>query len=92
MNPEEHHRIRIANVLKVLANPIRIQIIRLLAEQGELNVSVIQSHLKISQALTSTYLIKMTDHGLVSSTRRGKEIYYSLVDPVLIDIVRLLLR
>ncbi|WP_198175065.1 ArsR/SmtB family transcription factor [Spirosoma arboris] len=92
MNPEEHQRIRAASLLKVLANPIRIQIIQLLVEEGRLNVSFIQSHLKISQALTSTYLIKMADHGLLSSSRKGKAIYYDLADPVLVDIIKLLFR
>lgn len=83
---------RVAELLKVLAHPIRLRILNLLSQYRELNVMSIQEQVAISQSLISHHLIKMNDKGVLTKIRGGKEIYYSLADPMLADCFSLLLN
>lgn len=88
MNNEQQLE-KTAELLKVLAHPARIQIILLLQQEGELNVSEIQAHLQIEQSLLSNHLIKMKDKGILLRKRLGKQSLYSLVDTSLADFITL---
>ena len=81
-----------AEVLKLIAHPIRIRIVLALAEQPSLNVSGLQQHLQVDTSLLSHYLTKMKDRGLLRSERQGKEMYYSLANSDLREAVMLLLN
>lgn len=67
-----------SNRLKAIAHPIRITIIDLLQKHGKLTVGEIQRSLAIEQAATSNHLRILKDQQIVSSTRDGKNKYYSL--------------
>ena len=67
-----------ANRLKAIAHPTRITIINLLQTNGKLSVGEIQKNLKIEQAATSNHLRILKDQQIVTSTRDGKNKYYSL--------------
>jgi ArsR family transcriptional regulator len=69
-----------ADVLKVLASPQRIEILRRLVE-GPLEVSRIASAIGISQPNASQHLSVLRNAGLVQADRHGREIRYGLVDP-----------
>jgi len=71
---------RMAMVLRVLAHPQRLKVIELLELEGSAPVSHIQSALKLPQAATSQHLGHMKKVGLVNSSRRGKEVWYSVDD------------
>lgn len=83
---------RVAALLKILASPVRLKIIYLLSQQAELSVGAIRKQVAEGHTLVSYYLIKMSDRGILTRTRRGKEVYYSLADPALADWLELLLR
>jgi ArsR family transcriptional regulator len=83
---------KIAEILKVMANPTRLAIIKLLSEQGPLNVSKVQDHLGIEQSLTSHNLVKMRDVGILSSKREGKVVTYQLLDSKIIRVIDILLH
>lgn len=83
---------KVSELLKALTSPIRLKIIYLLSPQAELSSGVIQQQIAASQGLVSHHLIKMSDKGILTRTRRGKEVYYALADPVLRDWLELLLR
>lgn len=67
-----------AELLKVIANPIRLKIILLLASQGPCKVSGIQDQLVLEQSLLSHHLIKLKDKGVLICQRKGKEIHYEV--------------
>lgn len=78
------------HTFKALANSRRLEIIHLLRDQ-QLNVSDIQQMLDLPQANLSQHLQILRDAKLVTATRRGKEIYYQVSDPRLVqacDLVR----
>lgn len=68
----------IADVLKVIAHPIRLEIIELLEVHKAMCVSDIQDKLNIEQSQLSHHLSKMKEKGVLKAERDGKNIFYSL--------------
>lgn len=67
-----------ANILKVIAHPVRLCIVKELIENGGCNVSTIYSALGIPQSTVSQHLAKLRTAGLVTGERRGNEIIYTV--------------
>ena len=83
-----------AEMCKVFSNPTRLEILNLL-RKGELSVTVLTKMTKLSQANVSQHLAIMKYKGIITATRRGKNIYYKLTNPKIIqafDIIREILR
>lgn len=76
-----------AYVLKAVAHPTRICIIDLLDQQYELTVSEISELVKCEQSLLSHHLTNMRDKGILSVRRDGKNMYYSLTDKTITNII-----
>ncbi|MFQ6610452.1 MAG: ArsR/SmtB family transcription factor [Fidelibacterota bacterium] len=64
-----------AKTLRVLGHPVRMKIVEFLAD-GEKNVSTIQKHIKLQQAVTSQLLKLLYDNGLVDKRRDKNFMYY----------------
>lgn len=71
---------KIAEVIKVIGHPQRIEIIEVLRTFPALTVLEIQSKMRsqIEQSLLSHHLIKMKDKGVLTSRKEGASVYYSL--------------
>lgn len=78
---------RAAYVLKAVAHPTRIGIIDLLDQQAELSVTELCELLKCEQSLISHHLTNMRDKGILGARREGKNIYYSLTDKTITNII-----
>ncbi|MFM8457943.1 MAG: ArsR/SmtB family transcription factor [Chthoniobacterales bacterium] len=63
-------------ILKLLSDPTRLRILRLLGKE-ELTVAELQQILGTGQSRTSAHLAQLKAEGLVSDRRAGKNIYYS---------------
>lgn len=70
----------IAEILKVLAHPVRLCIVRGLLEKGECNVSHMQNCLNAPQSTISQHLQKLRTAGIITGTRNGLEINYKVCD------------
>jgi predicted transcriptional regulator len=70
-----------ADILKALAHPVRLCIVRGLLEKGTCNVSYMQECLDIPQSTVSQHLQKLRTMGIVQTERNGLEVNYSVVDP-----------
>lgn len=81
--------VRIADRLKVLGDPSRLKIVHLL-EEGELCVGEIVEQMESSQANVSKHLATLRKAGLVRSRRAGMNVCYSIEDPVVFAICRLI--
>jgi len=68
---------RAADLLKMAADPTRIQIIRMLAD-GEKHVGAICAEMNISQAAVSHHLALQRHSGIIECQRRGKNNFYAL--------------
>ena len=72
-----------AEVLKMLSNPRRLEIIHLLAD-GPREVGRLAAEMSISQPNVSQHLALMRSAGLVEAEREGREVRYRLSDPEII--------
>lgn len=77
-------------VLKLLANEDRLLLCQL--SQGEMCVSDLESALGIRQPTLSQQLSVLRTEGVVNTRREGKNIYYSVADAALLEILAVLYR
>lgn len=68
------------NVLKAMAHPSRFHILEALSKEEEACVCHLEHMLWMRQAPLSQHLAKLRDAGLVIARREGTNIYYSLAD------------
>ncbi|AGU52942.1 transcriptional regulator, ArsR family [Variovorax paradoxus B4] len=82
---------RVAGVLKILANEDRMLLLCQLS-QGEMCVSELEAQLGIRQPTLSQQLGVLRNEGVVATRRQGKNIFYAVADPALLEILALLYR
>ena len=76
-----------AAALKILAHAHRLKMVEILQCEGEAPVHVVTERLNLPQATVSQHLNQMRRAGLVKTTRRGKEVWYSIADPSALTIL-----
>ncbi len=64
--------------LAAAADPVRLEIVFMLAEQGRMNVGEIAGHFRQSRPAISHHLKVLKDAGLLRSEKQGQEIGYWL--------------
>ncbi len=85
-NPETNENVRIdflhmkkaMLIIRALNHKLRQQIIKLLDERRKMTVTEIYIDLRLEQSVTSQHLAILRRAGLVTATREGKFIYYSM--------------
>jgi DNA-binding transcriptional ArsR family regulator len=60
------------------ANPTRLRILERLAQNGEVNVNDLASHLHMSQPRISWHLRMLRVGGVIRTRREGRQVYCSL--------------
>jgi DNA-binding transcriptional ArsR family regulator len=78
-----------ARIFQGLAHPTRIAIVEALGEQ-ELPAGKLIEKLKLEQANASQHLSVLRARQVVTSRKEGNQVYYSLRDPVLKQVLSLL--
>ena len=76
-----------ASMLKAIAHPVRITILKYLEGGKRLTVTEIHELLGIEQSTTSHHLGILRDKGVLCSKREGKNTYYYLKFGILSQIV-----
>jgi len=74
-----------------LANPTRIAIVELLRD-GELSAGKLIEKLGIEQANASQHLAVLRAKQIVVNRKVGNQVYYSIRDPALIEVLEILRR
>ncbi len=73
---EDHH---LASILKAIAHPVRIRILRLLLQSGNSLCSCeIEAHFSLRQPTISHHMKTLKDAGLVESWQEGSWVHYIL--------------
>lgn len=67
-----------SDFFKILSEPVRLRIIYLILERGELCVCDIVTALDLPQSVVSRHLAYMRSRGLVSARREGVWMHYQL--------------
>jgi len=88
MDMNKYHEI--AEVLKALAHPVRLCIVRGLLEKGGCNVCHMQECLGMPQSTTSQHLQKLRSAGIISGRRKGLEVTYQVCDQRVAKLIDLL--
>ena len=70
-----------AQLFRVLGHPVRIRILELLREGGELTVGELQAALRLDSSGTSQHLTALRQQGVLESRRAGACVYYRIRDP-----------
>ena len=76
-----------AYILKTIAHPTRLAIIGLLNEHQQLPVNEVCRLLEGEQSVISHHLINMKLKGLLKASKLGNQVYYSLKEPNLLQII-----
>jgi DNA-binding transcriptional ArsR family regulator len=80
-----------AQIFQALANPTRIAMVDALRD-GEMSAGALMTKLNLEQANASQHLAVLRAKQVVANRRAGNQVYYSLRDPVLIDVLDLMRR
>ncbi|WKW51598.1 ArsR/SmtB family transcription factor [Rhodomicrobium lacus] len=72
-----HGSVQAANMLRALANPHRLQILRLLGQAPHTVMDLCQ-RLSLRQSLASQHLARLRLDGIVAAERHGHHVIYSL--------------
>ena len=70
-----------AELLKALAHPLRLRLVRGLLKCGCRNVGCMEANTGQSQSCISQHLARLKAAGVVKAARAGNEGYYELADP-----------
>jgi DNA-binding transcriptional ArsR family regulator len=80
-----------ASIFQGLGHPTRLAIVELLRD-GELCVGAIFGRLGVEQSTISQHLAILRMKRIVTSRKDGNQVFYSLRDPVLRDVLDLMRR
>ena len=82
---------RLTQVLKILGNDRRLQIVSLLNDGRERSVGEIEQEIgDLSQSALSQHLSRLRAAKILTTRRESQTIYYSLLDPDVVQLLRLL--
>ena len=79
---------RIAHSMRAIADPTRVQILRLLmdAPEGRRGVTDLAARLGLTQSTVSHHVRIMATDGILQSAQEGRQVWYSLVPSRLADV------
>lgn len=80
-----------ADIFQALAHPTRIAILELLSG-GELSAGVLIEKLGMEQANVSQHLAILRSKQLVLNRKAGNQVFYSVRDPLILDVLALMRR
>ena len=75
-----------AGLFQALAHPTRVAIVEILRD-GEFSAGAILEHLGLEQANVSQHLAILRVKGLVSSRKDGNQVFYSLKNQMLVEVL-----
>lgn len=82
--------IEYAEMLKALAHPARLCIVKNLIKKGSCTVSYMQTCTGQPQSTLSQHISKLRTLKIISGTRNGKEINYEVTNPLVESIINVL--
>ena len=70
----------ITEILKVLAHPVRLSLVKIMLAKGPINVTTMYETLQMPQSTISQHLSKLRAAKIITGTRKGLEVYYEVTD------------
>ncbi len=81
-----------AEILKALAHPVRLCIVKGLIQKRECNVTYMQECLNLPQSTVSQHLQKLRSMGIVEAERSGLEVKYRIADDKINQLISILFK
>lgn len=78
VNLDQEKLLVAVKILRALAHPLRLEILEFIDQNDSINVNKIYNTLKLEQSITSQHLRELRTTDLVTTTRDGKYIHYSV--------------
>ncbi|TDT50481.1 ArsR/SmtB family transcription factor [Fonticella tunisiensis] len=82
----------ISEILKAMAHPIRLCILKGLYVEGDKNVTTMQECLKIPQSTVSQHLSILRNKGIIKGKRNGLEITYTITDELVKKLIEVIVK
>jgi len=78
----------VAKILKTIAHPVKLEIMEVLETNEPLDVTTICDHIDLNceVSMMSHHLNKMKDNGILTSEKRGKQVFYQIADRKILKI------
>lgn len=80
-----------AEIFQALAHPTRIAIVEAL-RHGEMSAGQLIEQLELEQANASQHFAVLRSKQVVVSRKEGNQVFYSLRDPILLEVLNILKR
>lgn len=77
----------VAKAAAAVADPVRLRILSLLREHGELTVGAVTEAVPVSQPRVSVHLRCLTDCGFTAVRREGRRAFYRLAGPQVTELL-----
>lgn len=78
----------LATIFDILSNEVRLCILINLYKNHKKNVGSLQVCANVSQSVVSQQLAKLKSMGIITSTKVGNEVFYSISDKEIISIIK----
>jgi DNA-binding transcriptional ArsR family regulator len=86
-NLDEHTAAHIAELFRSFSDTSRVRILYVITEQ-EMNTSGLAEMIGVTESAVSHHMRGLRQMRIVRARRDGKEVYYSVVDPHIIELFR----
>jgi DNA-binding transcriptional ArsR family regulator len=83
----EEAAIALERTFKVLANGTRLRLLHALVRRPGLSVTALADSIGMKPQAVSKQLQRLTDKGILTSTRNGTNIHYQVVDPCIVGLL-----
>ena len=82
---DEHTAAHVAELFRAFSDTSRVRILSAMVEQ-EMNISTLAELVGLTESAVSHHMRGLRQIRIVQARRDGKEVYYSVVDPHLIEL------
>ena len=82
---DEHTAAHVAELFRSFSDTSRVRILSVILEQ-EVNISALAAMVGLTESAVSHHMRGLRQMHIVQARRDGKEVYYSVIDPHLIEL------
>ena len=82
---DEHTAAHVAELFRSFSDTSRVRILSVILEQEE-NISALAAMVGLTESAVSHHMRGLRQMHIVQARRDGKEVYYSVIDPHLIEL------
>jgi ArsR family transcriptional regulator len=82
---DEHTAAHVAELFRAFSDTSRVRILSAIVEQ-EINISTLAEMVGLTESAVSHHMRGLRQMNIVRARREGKEVYYSIIDPHIVEL------